>query len=71
MKNFNPRHLRKRYSNKSGTSDGVKSKAFRRCKRISDAFIHQSASTLSSPALSNKYASYCELTQKGIGFRKG
>lgn len=71
MKVFVPRKLRKKFSNKSGTVDQTKSKAFRRCALISKQFIHQSASALASPALATKYERYCELTIKGTGFRKG
>lgn len=71
MKNFTPRRLRKRYNNKSGTRDSAKSKAFSRCKTISNKFIHQSASALASPAFANQYAEYCAQTAAGTGFRKG
>lgn len=70
MKNFNPRHLRSKYSNRSGSSDQSKSRAFRRCKQISDRYIHQSASALESPALANGYAQYCAVTGEGKGFRR-
>lgn len=71
MKNFTPRHLRRGYSNKSGPKDPTKSRAFRRCKRISDLFIHQSASALASPALAAQYEAYRAKTISGDGFRKG
>ena len=71
MKNFNPRHLRSRYNNQSGASDKTKSQAFRRCKRISDQFIHRSASALESPSLAHSYSNYCRITEEGRGFRKG
>lgn len=70
MKNFTPRHLRKSRVNKSGPSDKTKSLAFRRCKRISDRFIHQSASALASPTLASAYVNYCASTANGTGFRK-
>lgn len=71
MKVFVPRRLRKKFSNKSGTVDQTKSKAFRRCALISKQFINQSASALDSPKLATRYAQYCELTIKGTGFRRG
>lgn len=71
MKQFVPRHLRKRYVNKSGPGKDVKQKAFKRCARISKRFIHQSASVLESPRFATQYAEFCELTGKGMGFRKG
>ena len=72
MKNFNPRHLRKRHAaRRSGPKDPGKSKAFRRCKRISDRFIHQSASALESPSIAGPYLAYRQATVKGEGFRKG
>ena len=72
MKDFTPRHMRKRYNNnKSGTLNSAKSKAFRRCKQRADKFIHQSASALTSSALSQQYAQFCADTAAGTGFRKG
>lgn len=67
---FTPRHLRRGYVNKSGTVDQTKSRAFRRCKRISDQFIHQSSSALESPKLKDPYKQYCDKTRAGTGFRK-
>lgn len=71
MQNFNPRHLRTRYAKKGAAADDAKKKAFRRCKNISNQFIHQSASALESPRFANRYAQYCERTMEGKGFRKG
>lgn len=46
MKVFNPRHLRKKHARRSGESGSEKKMAFRRCKQISDKYIHQKAATL-------------------------
>lgn len=69
MKNFNPRHLRKKFVKKSGASGPEKGAAFRRCKQISDKFIHQSASYLESK-VGAAYESYCNKTRAGLGFRR-
>lgn len=71
MKQFNPRHLRKRYNNKSGAGGDTKKQAFKRCARVSKLFINQSASALASSRLAKQYEVFCELTGKGTGFRKG
>lgn len=71
MKVFTPRHMRKKFARKGGAGGDTKKIAFRRCKRVSDRFINQSASALASPRLAKHYAVYCELTGKGTGFRKG
>lgn len=67
---YTPRHLRRKAMAKKsgGALDSAKKQAFRRCKRISDQFIHQSASALES---NGQYLSYCAATEKGTGFRKG
>jgi len=70
MKNFNPRHLRKRYAKNGGASGDEKSRAFRRCKKISDQFIHQSASSLEKASMSDHYSAYCAKTADGKGFRR-
>lgn len=71
MGTWTPRALRKRYNNKSGGVDSTKSNAFRRCKQRADKFIHQSASALASPAISQQYAQFCADTAAGTGFHKG
>ena len=71
MKNFIPRHLRKKYNNKSGAGDATKAKAFRRVAAVSKRYINQSASALASPQLAPGYADYCNKTRAGTGFRKG
>jgi hypothetical protein len=65
MKNFNPRHLRKKFNNKSGGKDIEKSRTFRRAAAWSKQFIHQSASTLESPAFATRYQKYCEACRRG------
>jgi len=71
MKVFTPRHMRKKFARKGGAGGDTKKIAFKRCKRISDRFIHQSADALASPRHAAAYAVFCELTGKGTGFRKG
>jgi hypothetical protein len=67
---FTPRHMRRGWVNRSGTVDQTKGKAFRRCKKISDRFIHQSSSALASPRLAHQYAEYCAVVDRS-GLRKG
>jgi hypothetical protein len=70
VKQFQPRHLRKKFNNKSGGNDTEKSRAFRRAAAWSKQFIFQSASTLESPAFVQRYAVYSEAARKGT-LRKG
>lgn len=60
---YTPRHLRRGYTDNSGSGDKNKSLAFRRAKGRSDQFIHQSASYLEKH--SKEYAAYCHKTDKG------
>lgn len=70
MKQFNPRHLRKKFNNKSGGNDLEKSRAFRRVAAWSKQFIHQSASTLASPAFAARYEVFSEACRRGT-LRRG
>lgn len=70
MKNFNPRHLRKKFANRNGSEDATKSRSFRRAAQYSKRFIHQSASALESPKFAHDYAIYSEQVRKGV-LRKG
>lgn len=70
MKQFKPRHLRKKFNNKSGGKDAEKSRAFRRAAAWSKQFIHQSASVLESPRMVGPYAIYCEAARRDV-LRKG
>lgn len=66
MKVFNPRHLRKRYNNKSGGKDPTKSRAFARAAKWSKQFIHQSASALAKPPLAAGYHDWSNAARKGV-----
>lgn len=66
MKNFVPRHMRKRYNNKSGAKDPTKSKAFARAAAWSKRFIHQSADQLAKPSVAPAYHEWCEAARKGV-----
>jgi hypothetical protein len=69
MNKFTPRALRKGkgYKNSRGGDSGKDKKmAFRRCKMLSDMFIHRSASSLEDD---NMYLSYCAATRDGTGLR--
>ena len=65
MKNFTPRHLRKRYNNKSGAGDKNKSDAFRKAAQWSKRFIHLSANALAAAKVAPHYAEWCEASRKG------
>lgn len=69
MKNFTPRHLRKKYNNKSGSGDADKARAFRRAAAWSKQFIHQPASYLEKPHVAVHYAKWCERSRAGKGLR--
>lgn len=69
MKNFTPRHLRKKYNNRSGGGDREKAAAFRRAALWSKQFIHQSASYLERPAIAPHYAKWCDKARLGKGLR--
>lgn len=72
MKQFVPRHLRKRYNNKSGAGGDTKKQAFKRCAPASASSLSTRAlRLLESPRFAAQYAIFCELTGKGTGFRKG
>lgn len=64
---FTPRKLRRGAVDSSGPLDQTKGIAFRRCKRISDQFIHKKASQLEG---NKNYIRYCEVTVDGKGFRR-
>lgn len=70
MKNFNPRHMRKKFNNKSGSQDSAKSQAFRRAAQWSKQFINQSASALESPRLAFGYSVWSDAARRG-NLRKG
>lgn len=69
MKNFTPRHLRKRYNNKSGAGDKDKQRAFRRAALWSKKFIHLSANALAKPSIASEYAKWCDRSREGKGLR--
>lgn len=55
---YTPRHLRRRgNTTKNGGGQEEKSKMFRVIKKVSDQFIHQSASTLEK--MGYRYERYC------------
>jgi hypothetical protein len=55
---YTPRHLRRRGNTaRNGAGQDEKSKMFRAVKKISDQFIHQSASTLVK--MGKRYERYC------------
>ena len=68
MKNFTPRHLRKRYR-KPASDDDAKKKAFRKVAMWSKRFIKLSADQLAKPAIASHYAEWCEKSRKGTGLR--
>jgi hypothetical protein len=63
MNVFTPRNLRKGSRN-SGGKDKEKQKTFRRCKLISNRFIHQKASQLQKQPLREEYLVYCGLCDR-------
>lgn len=65
MKQFNPRHLRKRYNNKSGSGDASKAAAFKKAAAWSKRFIHLSANNLAKPDVAPHYARWCERSRAG------
>jgi hypothetical protein len=69
MKNFTPRHLRKRYNNKSGAGDKDKQRAFKRAAAWSKRFINQPASYLEKPSVAPHYAVWCNRSREGKGLR--
>jgi hypothetical protein len=66
MNVFTPRHLRKKYAKRGGDKGGDKKMAFRKCKLVSDKYIHQAASAL---AKMPDYLRYCAVTADGTGLR--
>lgn len=65
MGTWTPRHLRKRFNNKSGSGDSAKAAAFKRAARWSKRFIHLSYNALSKPHIAPHYAEWGEAAKKG------
>jgi len=56
---YTPRNLRRKgNANRNGTVGPEKKRAFRAAKKISDRFIHLSASELEKPKVYSQYLSY-------------
>lgn len=65
MKQFTPRHLRKKYRNKNGDSGVDKKRAFRRVAQWSKLFIKQPASELCKEPLASEYRKWCARSANG------
>lgn len=65
MGTWTPRHLRKRYNNKSGSGDSSKAQAFKRAAKWSKRFIHQSYDALQKAAIAPHYHEWSEAAKRG------
>lgn len=64
MKNFNPRHMRRKYRTKH-SDDKEKKRAFARVAKWSKRFIHLSADALAKPKIAPHYEAWNERSKKG------